>query len=257
MVGQSPPPPSNPANGGSEIEGGDVTTVGWLDILRFLSSFFVALLATMVEEKDVDLGQRDSNNVSETGGAKILEPYVGMEFESEDDARKYYTDYATRVGFVVRLLQPRRSETDGGTLTRCLVCNKHGLSLSLSPKGGSGPERKTRPSARDGCSATIHFKRGDSGKWVVTRLQKDHNHPLDLDLTAHTYINLRDKDKKIHELTGELQRQEEQFAAYRETFLSLVADIEKQADRHLSPKVLAVVQSVRKAEAEALVISKA
>ncbi|KAL3621882.1 hypothetical protein CASFOL_034078 [Castilleja foliolosa] len=183
-----------------------------------------------------------------------MEPYVGMEFESEDEARKFYTDYATRVGFVVRLNQPRRSETDGETLTRCLVCNKHGLSLSLSPKTGLGSERKARPNARDGCNANVLLKRKETGKWVVTRLEKEHNHPLELDANAQ-----RDKDKKIHELTGELQRQEEQFAAHRERFISLVADIEKQANRRLSPNVLAVVQSVRKAEAEAeaFVFSKA
>ncbi|KAK6159628.1 hypothetical protein DH2020_006942 [Rehmannia glutinosa] len=149
------------------------------------------------------------NKTRQVEGGEVLEPYVGMGFESEDDARRFYTDYARRVGFVVRIMQGRRSEIDGSTLARRLCCNKQGI--SPKPKGRTGQERKP---------------------------------------------GLRDKDKKIHELTGELQRQEEISAAYRERFINLLADIEKQAD-HLSPKVLAVVQHVKKAEAEAMVFSRA
>ncbi|KAK6141783.1 hypothetical protein DH2020_024472 [Rehmannia glutinosa] len=221
------------------------------------------MVSLLVEGNDVDLerGEWNSDNsenhdVSETEnktrqveGGEVLEPYVGMGFESEDDARRFYTDYARRVGFVVRIMQGRRSEIDGSTLARRLCCNKQGI--SPKPKGRTGQERKPRPGSREDCNATILFKLEKSGKWVVTRFVKEHNHPL-----VHEYTNLRDKDKKIHELTGELQRQEEISAAYRERFINLLADIEKQAD-HLSPKVLAVVQHVKKAEAEAMVFSRA
>lgn len=106
----------------------------------------------------------------------VEEPYVGMEFESENDARKFYTDYARKVGFVVRVMQRRRSEIDGKTLARRLGCNKQGF--SPNQKGTFGPEKKPRPSAREGCKATILVKVEKSGKWVVTRFVKDHNHPL-------------------------------------------------------------------------------
>lgn len=106
----------------------------------------------------------------------IPEPYVGMEFDSEDAARKYYTDYARQVGFVVRVMQRRRSGIDGRTLARRLGCNKQGF--SPNQKGKFGPEKKPRPSAREGCNATILVKMEKSGKWVVTRFVQDHNHPL-------------------------------------------------------------------------------
>ncbi|XP_047147772.1 protein FAR1-RELATED SEQUENCE 5-like isoform X2 [Vigna umbellata] len=109
-------------------------------------------------------------------GVEIQEPYVGMEFDSEVAARKFYVDYARRVGFVVRIMQRRRSGIDGRTLARRLGCNKQGFSPNT--KGAFGPEKKPRPSAREGCKATILVKLEKSGKWVVTRFIKDHNHPL-------------------------------------------------------------------------------
>lgn len=136
------------------------------------------------EEDDLD-EVKDNTTVSLKKGA-LIEPYVGMEFESEDDARLFYNDYARRAGFVVRVMQRRRSEIDGKTLARRLGCNKQGFSPNT--KGKIGPEKKPRPSAREGCKATILFKLEKSGKWVVTRFVKDHNHPLGI--TAHEYRNV-------------------------------------------------------------------
>lgn len=105
-----------------------------------------------------------------------LEPFVGMEFDSEDAAREFYLEYARRIGFVVRIMQRRRSGLDGRTLARRLGCNKQGF--SPNQRGANGPEKKARPSAREGCNATILVKMEKSGKWVVSRFVKDHNHPL-------------------------------------------------------------------------------
>ncbi|CAI0426538.1 unnamed protein product [Linum tenue] len=80
-----------------------------------------------------------------------------MEFESEDDARNFYVEYARRVGFFVRVMQRRRSGVDGRTLARRLGCNKQGFS----------PNNKGR---------LVQVEK--SGKWVVTRFEKEHNHPL-------------------------------------------------------------------------------
>ena len=37
-------------------------------------------------------------------GDGIIEPHVGMEFESEDAAKFFYDGYAWRVGFVMRVM---------------------------------------------------------------------------------------------------------------------------------------------------------
>lgn len=109
-------------------------------------------------------------------GVEVQEPYVGMEFDSEEAAKKFYFEYARRVGFAVRVMQRRRSGIDGRTLARRLGCNKQGF--SPNNKGTLGLEKKLRHSAREGCKATILFKLEKSGKWVVSRFVKDHNHPL-------------------------------------------------------------------------------
>ncbi|XP_047965128.1 protein FAR1-RELATED SEQUENCE 5 isoform X2 [Salvia hispanica] len=153
------------------------------------------LEATADDTDKEDLNSRDSDegDLAESEekawsgeGGEIVEPHVGMEFDSEDDARRFYSDYARRVGFVVRVMQRRRSEIDGRTLARRLGCNKQGFSPHT--KGMVGPEKKPRPSAREGCKATILFKLEKSGKWVVTRFAKEHNHALVV--TTQEYTNV-------------------------------------------------------------------
>lgn len=200
-----------------------------------------------LEEDDVV--EAEENTIQVEGG-EVLEPYVGMVFESEGAARSFYNDYARRLGFVVRIMQRRRSEIDGRTLARRLGCNKQGFSPST--KGKIGPEKKQRPSAREGCKATILFKVEKSGKWVVTRFIKDHNHSLVV--TAREYTNTLDKDEKIQQLTQELHRQDQLCAAYRERLLSFLASVEEQAEQ-LSLKVQSVVDNVKKAEAEEAQVS--
>lgn len=132
----------------------------------------------IVDLDKVNEGDQSSVEVSTSmlDGVEFQEPYVGMEFDSEEDARKFYVEYARRVGFVVRIMQRRRSGIDGRTLARRLGCNKQGF--SPNNKGTIGQEKKPRPSAREGCKATILVKMEKSGKWVVSRFVKDHNHPL-------------------------------------------------------------------------------
>lgn len=109
-------------------------------------------------------------------GDPIAEPCEGMEFDSEDAAKIFYDEYARRVGFVMRVMSCRRSERDGKILARRLGCNKEGYCVSI--RGKFGPARKPRASTREGCKAMIHVKVDRSGKWVITKFVKEHNHPL-------------------------------------------------------------------------------
>ncbi|XP_059660006.1 protein FAR1-RELATED SEQUENCE 5-like [Cornus florida] len=195
-------------------------------------------------EGNADSSEGAEGNADSSEGAAVLEPYVGLEFESEDAARKFYIEYARRVGFVVRIMQRRRSGVDGRTLARRLGCNKQGFSPN---HGALGPDKKPRSSAREGCKATILVKMEKSGKWVVTRFVKEHNHPLIV--TAHGFSTSGDKDKKIEELTLELKRQDQLCAVYREKLLRFLANVEEQAEQ-LSSKVQVIVDNVRKVEAE-------
>ncbi|KAJ0110883.1 hypothetical protein Patl1_03129 [Pistacia atlantica] len=116
------------------------------------------------------------------------EPFVGMEFESEEAAKEFYGEYARRVGFVMRIDQCRRSEVDKKILSRRLSCNKQGFYLKA--REVFGPVRKPRSSTREGCKAMMLVKFDKSGKWDI-------------------------KDRRIQELTMELEHQDQLCELYR------------------------------------------
>lgn len=90
-------------------------------------------------------------------------PHVGLEFDSADDAREFYSIYAKHVGFKIRTGQLYRSRTDGSVASRRFVCSKEGFQLN----------------SRTGCPAFIRVQRCDTGKWVIDHFLKDHNHDLE------------------------------------------------------------------------------
>ncbi|WCJ23606.1 FAR1-related sequence 7 [Euphorbia peplus] len=92
------------------------------------------------------------------------EPCIGLEFDSADDAHKFYSLYATRVGFRTRTGQLYRSRSNGSVSSRRYVCAKEGFQLN----------------SRTGCPAFIRVHRRDSGKWVIDQVNKEHNHELGL-----------------------------------------------------------------------------
>lgn len=106
----------------------------------------------------------------------IKEPQVGMEFESEEAAREFCSEYARSVGFVVRLDQCRRSEVDRRILSRRFSCNKQGFYAKARISNSIGPAGKLRTSTREGCKAMMLVKLVKSGKWIVIRFFKEHTH---------------------------------------------------------------------------------
>ncbi|XP_059428936.1 protein FAR-RED ELONGATED HYPOCOTYL 3 isoform X1 [Corylus avellana] len=197
----------------------------------------------------------------------VVEPYEGMEFESEDAAKIFYDEYARQVGFVMRVMSCRRSERDGKILARRLGCNKEGHCVSI--RGKFGPVRKPRASTREGCKAMIHVKYDKSGKWVITKFVKDHNHPLVVSprearqtmdqwlpwkFSFRNYIKLMlmvvfkdEKDKKIQELTTELRNKKRLCATYQEQLNAFMKMVEEHSEQ-LSKKVQNVVDNLKEFE---------
>lgn len=91
------------------------------------------------------------------------EPCKGLDFISANEAYKFYFTYAANMGFKVRIGQLFRSKNDGSITSRRFVCSKEG---------------HQHPS-RVGCGAFMRIQRQESGRWVVDRLSKEHNHELD------------------------------------------------------------------------------
>lgn len=106
-----------------------------------------------------------------------IEPYEGMEFDSEDAARIFYNEYARQAGFGSRISKNLRSRKDGKTIARKFVCSKEGF---RAKKHMNNANRVKRPRAitREGCEAMMMVRKTELGKWVVSKFVKEHNHPL-------------------------------------------------------------------------------
>ncbi|EYU40670.1 hypothetical protein ABFS82_14G059000 [Erythranthe guttata] len=187
--------------------------------------------------------------VNNNEGNSDREPYVDMEFDSEEAAKVFYDAYATHMGFTMRVDAFRRSMRDGGVVWRRLVCNKEGFRKSR-PKRSEN--RKPRAITREGCKAMMVVKKEKTGKWVVTKFFKEHNHPL-----VFAPVNARrsaqlsqtpdEKDMKIRELTAELQRERKRSSALQQQLNSILKDMDEHF-KHLSRNITNIVESVNEIE---------
>ncbi|KAF7824937.1 protein FAR1-RELATED SEQUENCE 2-like [Senna tora] len=173
-------------------------------------------------EASLDEGNRDTETSGDAGACIYeahpnQEPYEGMSFESEKAARDSYDAYASRTGFMTRVLSSRKSERDGSIISRGLGCR--GVSYSRTKVNFEKQDRQNV------CAAMILLKREKAGEWVVRKFVRDHNHPLVVDLLK-TRQTLDEKDKKIQELTAELRVKKRLSAAYREQLHTLLKDVE-------------------------------
>ncbi|XP_049407564.1 protein FAR1-RELATED SEQUENCE 1-like isoform X1 [Solanum stenotomum] len=197
---------------------------------------------------ETSTGKEFTPNGLEAEGRSNVEPYVGMEFESEEAAKAYYSTYATHLGFIMRVDAFRRSMRNGELVWRRLVCNKEGFSKSRQSQNG---KKKCR-AIREGCKAMIIVKKEQSGKWLVAKLVKEHNHalvvkPVNTPKGAVLCQTPDDKDVKIRELTAELQKERKRSAALQEQLDMLLKDMEDHSDQ-LSKNINGIVKSMRELE---------
>ncbi|XP_031270270.1 protein FAR1-RELATED SEQUENCE 5-like isoform X1 [Pistacia vera] len=114
------------------------------------------------------------NSFATSDGDLNLEPYEGMEFDSEQAARIFYNSYARRVGFSTRVSVYQRSRRDGSIICRQIVCSREGFRR----EGSENRSKRQRTVTRVGCKAQMTVKKQSSGKWTVSKLVKEHNHEL-------------------------------------------------------------------------------
>ncbi|KAL5219565.1 hypothetical protein ABZP36_020249 [Zizania latifolia] len=123
---------------------------------------------------DVNSELVDINNDSNKENLQNSEPFVGMEFESEEAAKVFYMAYASRVGFSVRISKSRRSRNDESIIMRRFVCSKEGF--HTKKQNDTGKRKRKRAIIREGCHAMIEVSQKYYGRWVVIKLIKEHNH---------------------------------------------------------------------------------
>ncbi|VVB01614.1 unnamed protein product [Arabis nemorensis] len=106
----------------------------------------------------------NSLGVEVDGG--IAEPCVGMEFNSEKDAKSFYDEYSRQLAFTSKPLP----KPDGSSVTaREFVC--------------CSKRSKRRPA--ETCDAMLRIEMKGGGKWLVTKFVKDHTHVLGTPSTLH------------------------------------------------------------------------
>lgn len=104
-------------------------------------------------------------------------PAIGLEFESAEAARSFYSAYADRVGFRVRNSKSFTSRVDETVIMRRFVCSKQGRPTKKDPFDVT-KKRRNRVSSREGCKAMFQVNRRENGRWVVSRCIAEHCHPL-------------------------------------------------------------------------------
>ncbi|KAI6689906.1 hypothetical protein NL676_026734 [Syzygium grande] len=109
-------------------------------------------------------------------------PFVGMEFDTYDDAYNYYNTYSKELGFAIRVKSSwtkRNSKEKRGAV---LCCNCEGFKTIKE----AGSRRKE---TRTGCLAMIRLRLVDFNRWRVDEVKLEHNHSFD---------PLRAKNSKSH-----------------------------------------------------------
>jgi hypothetical protein len=112
----------------------------------------------------------------------VVEPMLGMEFTSEDDARNFYNAYAKQTGFSIRVNSYYRSKKDNSIISREFCCSKEGFRRERHAKridlSDDTKRRRARPITREGCKALMTVRKRDNGKWYVAKIEESHNHEL-------------------------------------------------------------------------------
>ncbi|KAL0436670.1 UNVERIFIED_CONTAM: Pentatricopeptide repeat-containing protein, chloroplastic [Sesamum radiatum] len=175
------------------------------------------------------------------------EPYVGMEFESEEAAMTYYDAYAKRVGFIIRIGNCHRSSHDGSVISRRFLCNKEGFRVNKKVKRLE--VRRPRAVTRQGCKAMIMVRKEKSGTWIVAKVETRHSHPLGMPPGKARRRSVQawsqdEKDKRIHELSAELHRTKQQLAKCQKHLDAVLNDVELHVD-HLTRSIQHIVQNVK------------
>ncbi|KAI5350954.1 hypothetical protein L3X38_003845 [Prunus dulcis] len=168
-------------------------------------------------------------------GLISMEPSTGMSFQSLDDARDFYYEYAKRTGFTIRTNRIRHSLKNTAIIGRDFVCSREGFRAA---KHTLRKDRvlPPRPITREGCKAMIRLAARDEGRWIVTKFIREHNHKLMAhckfpgELPIINILSEVEKDKKIQDLYDELQRERERSAAFQQQLCMILKDLEEHAE---------------------------
>ena len=130
-----------------------------------------------------------------------------MNFQSEEEAYKFYNSYARTKGFSIRKVH-KKHRADGTVCSRYLVCSNEGVKATHA----THVTKKERATTRTCCSARLQFNISREGIWTIQKVVLDHNHGLVtpdkthmlrsqrqlLDADRHIINQMRTSDRKRH-----------------------------------------------------------
>ena len=105
-----------------------------------------------LEECNKDIVEHANDNWEDSDCEKSLEPYKGMEFDSQDDAYSFYLKYSKFIGFGISKKSSRRSKIFREFIDVKIVCTRYGLKKEKDVSG-------TRHSQKVDCKAILHVKK--------------------------------------------------------------------------------------------------
>lgn len=148
-----------------------------LEVIRRGDEKWVVTKLVKEHNHEVGMPSRVHYIATEEGDA-VIDPYIGMEFESLEVAKTYYYAYASRMGFEARVRQSRRSLHDESLKMLKLVCSKHRYHSGRDNNGDDSKRLQIQDPNKEGCEALFEIIRKDGDVWVVSKLVLDHSHEL-------------------------------------------------------------------------------
>ncbi|XP_014496683.1 protein FAR-RED IMPAIRED RESPONSE 1-like [Vigna radiata var. radiata] len=128
----------------------------------------------MIDSSTSNINEVSDCNVNldeHTASGLEVDPTLHMCFDSMDDAKNFYKNYAIRCGFAVRTRTSKKDDYNNVIYLR-LVCSREGKYVS-----SINPEVKTLPSQTNQCPAGITISKKDD-KWFIRTVNLNHNHEL-------------------------------------------------------------------------------
>jgi hypothetical protein len=120
-------------------------------------------------------------------------PFLGMMFDSLEDALAHYNRYAKHAGFSVRIDLSRKLAKDGLKDKSVFVCNKSGK--QVEPGDAPVIQRNRTITILTDCKAKLRVK-CVGAKWCVTQFVEEHTHELVKKFALKKYLR---SHKKYHQ----------------------------------------------------------
>ncbi|CAD6268806.1 unnamed protein product [Miscanthus lutarioriparius] len=149
------------------------------------------------------------------------EPMLGMTFEFDEAAKAFYNEYARRLGFPFRVGRSRRSKgTEEVVVMKRFVCSKEGMYKKKQTSPDEATRKRERMSMREGCNAMMEVVR-EADHWVVSKLEKAHNHDLGTCSAKVGYLRAREHPTLRDELES-CVLESETISTFETTWMSII-----------------------------------